>query len=245
MAVPREPPIVVPMRLWLLGPLGVATFNLCFTFGVLYAGSVGAAVAASISPLVAVFVLWLGFRVQPGRGIAVAVALAVVGGLIAALGNPVARQGGVHGLGEAIMILGSAVWTWYSHLAQSWLRGWSQLRIAAITLIPAALFLLILYVGAVVGGALAFPPATPSYWQLAMLAYLAMFPTFTGIMAWNYGVKNLGVTVATLYLNFIPVVAVVIAAIAGTWPNWEQLLGGAMMLVGVIHAQRKRADVRD
>jgi len=38
----------------------------------------------------------------------------------------------------------------------------------------------------------------------------------------------------------MPVVAVLIAAVAGSVPSWEQLAGGAIVLAGVVYSQMRR-----
>jgi drug/metabolite transporter (DMT)-like permease len=231
----------VPLgRVILLGILGAACFNLIYTLGVHHAGSIGAAVVASMSPLVAAAIMWAWRGQRPGPGASLALACAIAGGLLASSFNPASAGHAFGGLGEGLMLIALMVWTWYSHAAQTWLTGWSQLHITAATLVPAALFLVAIYAAAAVAGQVPFPPAMPTARDAWLLIYLGVCPVFLGIVGWNIGVRGVGVVVASLYLNLIPVVAVLTATLFGETASWQQLLGGAIVLVGVVQVQMRR-----
>jgi drug/metabolite transporter (DMT)-like permease len=230
----------VPLgRVALLGTLGTAGFNLVYTFAVQFAGSIGAVVAASMLPLVAAIVMWFWKGQQLGRGMGLALTCAIGGGLLATGFDGAGRDGGpaFRGLGEVLMLAALALWTWYSHAAQTWLAGWSQMHITAATVTPAALFLIAAYAVAVLAGQLPFPPAMPSERDAWLLIFLGIGPVFLGIRGWNYGVRGVGVVVASLYLNLMPAIAVATAALFGEQASWQQLLGGAIVLIGVVQVQ--------
>ena len=64
--------------------------------------------------------------------------------------------------------------------------------------------------------------------------------TVGAVFLWNFGVSRLGVVVASLFLNLVPVSAVLIAAAMGTAPTLTQLVGGLLVLAGVLQAQLRR-----
>lgn len=232
-------------RVALLGILGTAGFNLIYTFAIRFAGSVGAAVVASMLPLVAAIIMWVWQGQRPGKGMGLAVVCAIGGGLFAssfggASADPASGDPAFGGLGEFLMLVALAVWTWYSHSAQTWLAGWSQMHISAATVVPAALFLAAAYAIAAMAGQVPFPPALPSARDAGLLIFLGVGPVFLGIMGWNFGVRGVGVVVASLYLNLIPAVAVATAALFGEQATWQQLLGGAIVLAGVVQVQVRR-----
>ena len=55
---------------------------------------------------------------------------------------------------------------------------------------------------------------------------------------WHYGVSRIGVAVATMYTNLMPVAAVLVTMWFGRVPSAAQLAGGAVILAGVLYAQR-------
>ena len=132
---------------------------------------------------------------------------------------------------------GPVCWSWYSIEAQRRLKGASQIRISALTLIFTTFFLLLAY-----GLAAAFGQTYGSVMD-ATLTDLGAFALFIvgvvliGLLLWNFGVSRLGVVVASMYLNLIPVAAVLAALALGYRPRGEQLIGGAVVLSGVVLAQ--------
>ena len=58
-----------------------------------------------------------------------------------------------------------------------------------------------------------------------------------GLLGWNYGVRQLGVVVASLFLNFVPAFTILITTLQGRPPTTMQLLGGALVLAGVLQSQ--------
>jgi len=145
----------------------------------------------------------------------------------------------LHG-GEALILLASACWSWYSMAAQRWLRGYSQLRITGLTMLPGAVAAAGIYLLAAALGAADLPPALPVRGlDLGLFAWMVAGPVVAGVFLWNYGVRMLGVVVASVFLNLAPVVAISITAALGTWPTAPQLVGGALVLGGVLAAQRR------
>ena len=63
-----------------------------------------------------------------------------------------------------------------------------------------------------------------------MTAVLVAF----GVFLWNFGVKRVGVVVASLYLNLVPVVAIGVFAFSGIIPTWPQIVGGLLVIAGVL-----------
>jgi drug/metabolite transporter (DMT)-like permease len=50
--------------------------------------------------------------------------------------------------------------------------------------------------------------------------------------------QKLGIIISSIYLNFVPIFAVLIIAILGTPPRLLQIAGGALVLIGVFLSQR-------
>ena len=62
-----------------------------------------------------------------------------------------------------------------------------------------------------------------------------------------FAVSHLGVTVASIYHNFVPVSAVLVAMVAfGAVPTVYHLVGGVIILAGVVYSQiRRHAEKRE
>jgi drug/metabolite transporter (DMT)-like permease len=149
-----------------------------------------------------------------------------------AAGNPLVLQGG-----EILLLLATVCWCWYSIEAQRSLPGISQVRITFITMIPAATVLTIAYVLAGIAGAAHLPMPRPSGTDLLIFLYMGGAVAGLGVFLWNYGVQRLGIVIASIYLNLIPIVAIGISVAFGTPLRAEQLAGGVLVIAGVALSQ--------
>ncbi len=239
----RERAPILPLglpwgRILLLGGGGIGCFATCYTFGIGYSGPIAAAAILATQPVVAVLMDWLVTRQRIGGRLAIAVALAVSGGLLVAFGGSDSQAAAAHG-GEALLVVALFCWTWYSMKAQAWLAplGIGQLRITLVSSGAAALALWLIYAVTAALGVQPLPTAFPGASHLAMLLWLAVGPTAIAIFTWNYGTGRLGITAASLFLNLSPVFAALLGMVLGAKPTWAELVGGAIALAGVIFLQ--------
>ena len=231
---------VASWRVWLLGAVGIGVFAPLYTAGIALANPVTAAILGATGPVVAALVAWAAYRVPFDRGLTSAILLTAAGGALATYQPSAAGAGFELRGGEALIFLASACWSWYSLAAQRWLHGHSQLRITGMTMLPGTVVAVGIYLLAAALGAADLPPALPVRGlDLGLFAWMVAGPVVAGVFLWNYGVRMLGVVVASVFLNLAPVVAISITAALGTWPTAPQLAGGALVLGGVLSAQRR------
>jgi len=86
-------------------------------------------------------------------------------------------------------------------------------------------------------------PLSPT---LAVL-YLGVAVSFGAYGLYNYGVSHIPASEASLYINLIPVFAVILAfLLLGESIGWNEVLGGGVILLGVFIAQSKASiDIAD
>ncbi len=226
----------LPLR-WLI-PLGgaMAAFGATYTVGVAFSHPVTAAVLGAMGPAVAALVSWAVLGIRPSRLVAAAIGLVAVGGVLAMVDFSYAETFRLRG-GEPLIVLAGVCWSWYSIEAQRRLAGASQTRITGLTLVFASVFLLPIYLVARSLGATHGSLFEAGPLDLGAFAVFTFGAIVIGVYLWNFGVSHLGVVVASMYLNLIPIVAVLIAMGFGYRPRMEQLLGGVLVLGGVVLAQ--------
>ena len=174
----------------------------------------------------------------PGTGIALM--LGAIGSTAAILGrSDMQGFGGTHG-GEILIIASQLCWSWYSVQTQKWLGVLDQARMTAVTMAAGALCLILIYALAVLLGAASIPNGPPSPGVALLLLWTALAITVFGVFSWNFGTSRVGIVIAAIYLNLIPVVAIMIAVALGRTATPAQLMGGALVLVGVVQLQLRR-----
>jgi drug/metabolite transporter (DMT)-like permease len=220
-------------RAMLPGWLGLATFAFVYTIGVAHANPVIAAVLSAANPVIGALVGGLIFRQAFDRRLAPAVLLAFIGCALATID----WSAGTFSLqlrgGEPLCLLASALWAWYSVAVHRWLKGWSQLRIAANTMLHGALPLILGYLLARQLGWAHAAPAVPQDWDIGIFVWMIAGSVVIGLLLWNFGVSKVGIVLASIYLNLAPIVAIGLLALGGQRPTWTQIAGGALVIGGV------------
>lgn len=81
-----------------------------------------------------------------------------------------------------------------------------------------------------------------SWPMILRLAFLGIFCSTVAYVCFNYGMRKLKPTAASVYNNLIPVFSLLLAVIIGqeTLSPWTKILGMVTVLVGLFLAQRKR-----
>ena len=234
-------------RIATLGIPGVLGFALFYSSGIYFAGPISAAIIATCSPVVATLVNWIISGTRPGREMWLAMGFAVTGGLIAVFSRDLSLPGEAHRvpiLGEALLVCGMICWSSYSVFAQRWLGGYSQLEITAFTMTAAGTGMVLLYPVLTLIGIAQMPDALPPLVIIAGLVYVALLPTLFGTFLWHSGIGIVGVPVAALYMNLLPIFAVLISMLIGAVPTTGQIIGGLVVLAGVAQAQFHRLKTR-
>ncbi len=219
----------------LLGSAGIAVSTVLLTLGVKYAGAVPASIVAAAAPIVAAFVARAGFGIPLTLGVAFGAVIAVTGGVIAALGSAAGGIGTVRG-GELFILAAITLFTWYSIGAQRWLTGLSQLGITAITIMIGAMTMVVA-LPVLVGLGIAETRFELSWSSVAFILYLGAGPASFSLFTWHWGVSRVGVTIASIYSNLVPVVVVAIRTLEGIPPTTGHVVGGILIITGVLVAQ--------
>jgi drug/metabolite transporter (DMT)-like permease len=222
------------IRLLLLGFFGMSVTSLLTTLSVYFSSGASAAIASATNPITSAITARLLHRVPLLPGIVIGSVLSTAGGLIAILGDggaAVDLQGG-----ELLLVVANVLWTWYSMMAQRWLAGYSQLHISGLTALTGLIGLYAVIAVAGVAGVAEFR-IDLSPVPVALLVFSGAISVAVGNSLWHFGVSRVGVTIAAMYNNLIPVVAVLIAFWAGTKPTAAQLVGATVIIAGVLYAQ--------
>jgi drug/metabolite transporter (DMT)-like permease len=221
-------------RLMILGLVGMTATSFMTTLAIFFSSGVSAAIVSASNPITSAITARLLIRLPLAPGIAVGTILSTVGGLIAVFG----AGGGAADFrgGEILIVIQNLAWTWYSIMAQRWLAGYSQLHITALTTLTGLIGLYgILGLSAATG--IIELRAEFSAETILLFCYVGVLSVATGNFLWHFGVSRIGVTIGAMYNNLIPVAAVLVTIWAGAPPTLAQLIGGALIIAGVFHAQ--------
>ena len=236
-------PLLTGRRLALvasLGCTGVFAYNYFFFSGLHLINASRAAVIIATQPIfIALFSAFLfGEAITPIRGFGII--LSVCGAIVViSRGNPAALLHGAIGPGELFIFGGVASWVTYSLIGKVAMK---ELPPFATVTYAAGMGMLGLFVPACLEG---MPAGIASYPPSAWLslAYLAFFGTAVAFTWYYQGIGAIGPSRAGVFINFVPVSAVILSLfLLSESLSWSLLTGLIMVTGGVFMANRKPAN---
>ena len=214
----------------------LAGFSTFYTIGVAHSNVIAVAILSACSPVIASLVEWVGTGNRPHRTVLFAIPLTLTGALLGSVQFQDSAGGWGFQGGEIFVVAGSVCWAMYSFSIKYWLQDYSHVRVSYLTIGAGTIVLAFVYmIAASTGHARAL--ITPSWADLAEIAWVSMGAVVAGVVLWNIGVGKLGVAVASLYLNLVPFVAFATAILFGISPQPKQIIGCLLVVSGIIQAQ--------
>lgn len=212
--------------------LGVLGNHLLTLFGLRYVEAAVGGVIIGAAPAITALLSSLLIRDLPFRVVALGCAVSF-GGVMLVSSTGQGSEGGANPwLGGTLVVLAQVCWALYSIGGRRIMERFSPLTVNWTTLLFSLLPqvpLLWTDQKAVVAG---LDSVVPSAWLA--VAFLIVFPTALGQQAWLYGVKGVGPSRAGIFINLIPVSALLLSVmILGETLDAAKLAGIALILAGV------------
>ena len=220
-------------RLATYGMLGYGMFGIMVFVGLDHSvPSHGAVIMATI-PVTTLVSRWLLDRQKPHWWAWGVVALTVVGVVLVSgvLGAHAASRGAV--AGDLIALIGTTGWVTYTR-GQSKLLQLSVIEYTAFTAILAVPGLVAVALLATMLG-FAHQPSLDSLMHVApAMAYVVVAATVAAGLAYNKGVRQLGITHGIVFINFVPVSALLIGVARGSVPRPMEILGTVLVVSALL-----------
>lgn len=219
------------LGLFFLGATGVFSYNVFFFTGLHYINAGRAALIIASTPLIITLFALLFFREPLSPIKIIGILLSMTGAMfVISNGHPSAIFTGGFGRGELSLLGCVFSWSAYTLIGKKMLSSMSPLSSV--------------FFSSIIGTVLLFLPAmttglfqeiselTHNNWL--QLSYLGIFGTALGF-SWYYGaIKKIGATQAGVFINLVPVFAIILSwLILDEAMKPSVLIGGAMILSGV------------
>ncbi|MEA5454063.1 DMT family transporter [Sinomonas sp. JGH33] len=220
-------------RLFSLGSLGFAGFNLLAYLALIWSPPQDVAVIVPTMPLVTVLVRWARGGGRPSPVMLSASVAALIGVFLVVTKGDVTRLSG--GLGDVLTFLGVICWVVYTTSAASF-PSWSALRFTALTAPLGTVTILAATAVADAFGWQRLPSLADlgaAWWEIA---FIVLFGAVAAVLAWNHGVKLLGAANTALFIILVPVVALAMRIAGGYQPTPVELAGIAVVIGALVLA---------
>lgn len=209
--------------------LGMPAYQLLLNWGELKVPAGTSSIIVAAAPLVSVSIaaVVLRERLTPLKAVGSIVALGGVA-IVCLARSGISLSTSVWIVVGAMVVQGA-----YHPLTRPLLRKYSGVEVATYGMVVGTVML----IPTMPWGWAALTTATPPAWLAAV--YLGLLPSALGFVLWGYAVARLPVAASTSLLYLVPPVAVLIAFVwLGEIPFWTELIGGAVVIVGVVIVSR-------
>lgn len=222
------------------GVLGYGFFGVLVLEGLKLSLPSHGAVLMATMPMTTILLRWLLDGHRPGLGVAGAAVLAL-GGVVLVSGVLGRGDGPPHMLlGDALTLLGTIGWVLYTRGAAR-LPTLSPLEYTGLTAIAALPWQLLFAVAMTAGGWVDAPTWQDLTPVAPHLLYIAAVPTVAAVVAFNFGVRQLGASRGTLFLNGVPVSALLMSVALGQHPAAQEWIGAALVIAALTLSTRAPA----
>ena len=221
-------------RLFWLGSLGFAGFNLLAYTGLARARPQSASLIVALGPLLTALVLWRRTRVRPSRTTLALLGVALAGvALVISGGHPSSIVNGSIGWGDGLVLGGVFSFVLYG-LGAAEFPELSPLRYTALTASLGWVAVAAATAVALGSGLVAMPSGHQIWSVTPQIAYLAVPGAFLAVLTWNAAIGLIGPQNAVLFGNLIPVTTFGIEIVRGYRPSAVELGGAALTITALV-----------
>jgi drug/metabolite transporter (DMT)-like permease len=215
----------------LLGLVGIAAFNLLFFQAMKTTSADNGALIMATNPLLTTLLaaIVLGERASGRHLAALPVALAGVAVVIS--------HGELERLlklqlaeGDLLMLAANMTWALFNVGSRRFMPQGSPVANTALMMTAGAAILLAVALASDVHFAL------PGLRAGVALSVMAVGGTVLAYLFWGLGIRQLGAGKTSLFLNLVPVFAMLVGSALGNLPTTAQIAGGLLVLTGVVTA---------
>ncbi len=217
----------------LMSLTGVLGFQILLYLGLRYTTPINAGLMNALTPLATALLSAIFLREQLQRSQWLAAAITVVGvGWILSGGHLSVLLALDLNIGDILILLAVLSWSIYGMAGRRVMLTMSALETTAIGLFLSVIPALSL---ATVEGFSFIKPQINAL-VIAVLAFVCIGPTVLSLFWWNRGVQLIGPSQASLYLNVIPVYAIVLAVLLlDATLNSSDIIGASLVLGGSLY----------
>ncbi|NKI92374.1 DMT family transporter [Rhizobacter sp. SG703] len=232
-------------RLAGLGFIGYGVFSAMVLVGLAHSLPSHGAVIMATMPITTQLVRWALDGQRPSRSAVFSTLLALVG--VAMVSGAVTRAASAQAstlVGDLTALAGTLGWIAYTRGAARF-PALDVIGFSALSALASWPLLLIATLALTAFGLAPVPTAEAAWNAAPALVYIGLVPTVFGVLAYNFGVRTLGVVTSTAFLNVVPVSVLLIGVAMGSRPALHELAGVMLVVSGLlVHTLSQRAASR-
>lgn len=209
----------------LLGTVGIAAFNLFFFYAMRTTSAANAALIMATNPLITTLLASVVLGERPTTRHLAAIPVAFAGVAVVISGGNFASFSVARG--DLLMLAANGCFALYNVLGRKYMPEGSAVGNTSLIMTAGAAVLFAVALGSGVH------LAEPGVKAEMALAVMAIGGTVLAYLFWSMGIMQLGAGRTAIFLNLVPVFAMLIEGFLGSIPTAAQMAGGFLVLCGV------------
>lgn len=212
----------------ILGTVGIAAFNLLFFYALQSTSANSAALIMATNPLITTLLAAIILGEKPNFKQLLALPVALTGVAVVISQGEISRLISLSfARGDLLMLAANLSWAMYNVLVRRNMPQGSAITNTTWIMASGAAVLLVIATGS--GTHIAWPGIRAGL----ALSVMVLGGTVLAYVFWSIGIQRLGAARTAIFLNLVPVFAMLIGAATNTLPTFAQLAGGMIVLGGV------------
>jgi len=212
----------------LLGSIGICAFNVLFFYAMRSTSAVNAALIMATNPLLTTLLAALFLGERPNARHLAGLPLALFGVTVVISSGQLHRLIGLHiDRGDLLMLGANLAWAFYNVFGRRYMPRRSSLTNTTLVMSAGAVLLVIVAISSHA------TPHVPGLKAMTALALMTIGGTVMAYLFWNTAIAQLGAARTALFLNLVPVFAMLIGIAIGAVPTLPQLIGGVLVISGI------------
>ncbi|ANJ66813.1 multidrug DMT transporter permease [Halothiobacillus diazotrophicus] len=215
----------------LLGVLGIVGFNWFFFHAMQQTSGDNGALIMATNPLLTTLLAALLLRERASVRQLIAIPIALLGVSVVITAGDLSRLAQLDlNRGDVLMLFANLNWALFNVATKRFMPKEAPMGNTAWMMVMGALILTVMALAS--GETFTLPGAHAGF----ALIVMTLGGTILAYLFWGMGVRNLGAGRAALFLNLVPVFAMLVSGAMGIAPTVAQITGGLIVLAGVTFA---------
>jgi drug/metabolite transporter (DMT)-like permease len=215
----------------LLGAVGIAAFNLLFFHAMQSTSADNGALIMATNPLLTTLLAAVALGERAGARQLAALPVALAGVAVVVSHGEMGRLLRLQLVeGDLLMLAANLTWALFNVCTRRFMPQGSPVANNALMMTAGAAILV------AVASTSDAHLALPGLRAASALAVMAVGGTVLAYLFWGLGIRQLGAGRTSLFLNLVPVFAMLVGGMLGDRPSTAQIAGGLLVLAGVMAA---------
>jgi drug/metabolite transporter (DMT)-like permease len=215
----------------ILSTVGIFMYNNLFYIAMQYTTAVNASLIVAFNPIITTVIMFIVFHKEITKFQVIGMIISLLGvfTIISKWDYEIISQL-KFALGDLLMLLVTSTFVFYNIFVKRWFPNTSALLISTmITILSMPLFSIVFY-----WDSASLAICDMNSYQLGLLLAIALGGSVFGSILWNQALKSVSPELGAVFVNFIPLFAILTAPLFGEYPTLVQLLGGILIILGVL-----------